>query len=323
MKKALRFLLYLILFAVLVVGGFALYVQVRGIPKYEVDKIEFKPVTPDSASVALGEKIASVQCVICHRGSDGKLSGRPLPEIPEMFGELHSANITHSKEHGIGKWADGQIAYFLRTGVKPSGQFVPHYMPKFPHMSETDLRAVIAYLRSDRPELQPSEIATVPCKPSWFSKFLATVAIKKVPYPKEAVADPDTADLVAYGKYLTTGRYDCYPCHSQSFETTNLEVPENTPGYMGGGNKLKTPNGNIIYTANLTPDEETGIGTWTEDDFRNAMLYQKTKSGHPLRQPMLPMTVLNDLEIRAMYKYLMSIPKIKNKVDRQYDNEDL
>lgn len=323
MKKVLRFLLYLVLFAIIVVAGFGLFIQVRGIPKYPVDKIEFAAVTPDSASVALGSKIAAVQCVVCHSGSDGKLSGRLLGEVPDLFGELHSANITQSKEHGIGKWEDAQIVYFLRTGVKPDGQFVPHYMPKFPHMSETDIKGVLAFLHSDLPVVQASEITTVPCKPSWMTKFLCLVAFKKVPYPTAPVADPDTNDLVSYGKYLVTGRYDCYPCHSADFKTTNLEFPEMSPGYMGGGNQLKTPNGNIIYTANITPDEETGIGSWTEDDFRTAMLSQKNKDGHALRPPMLPMTILDDLEIRAMFKYLQSIPKIKNKVNRQYDNEDL
>ena len=107
-------------------------------------------VTPER--VAQGEKIASVQCMVCHRGSDGKLSGRLLQELPPEFGEIpHSANITQSKEHGIGKWTDAEIAYLLRTGVKPDGQFLPVYMPKFPHLSDEDLRSVIALLHSDKP----------------------------------------------------------------------------------------------------------------------------------------------------------------------------
>ena len=123
MKKFLRFILFLLLFVILLVGGFALYIQVSGIPKYEVDKTTFESMPRDSAAVALGTKIASVQCVVCHTDSaTGKLSGRFLWEVPDVFGELHSANITQSKEHGIGKWTDDQIVYFLRTGVKPSGQ---------------------------------------------------------------------------------------------------------------------------------------------------------------------------------------------------------
>ncbi|HLP19679.1 MAG TPA: cytochrome c [Chitinophagales bacterium] len=158
MKTFLRVLLYLLIVVVVAVVGFVSFIQVRGIPKYEVDKIDFPQVETDSNLVANGRKIAAVQCVVCHRNSDGKLSGRLLNELPPDFGEIHSANITQSKEHGIGNWTDAQIAYLLRTGVKPDGQYLPVYMPKFPHMSEYDLKSVIAFLRSEDGCVQATEI---------------------------------------------------------------------------------------------------------------------------------------------------------------------
>ncbi len=327
MKKFLRYFLYLILFVLLLAGGFALYIQISGIPKYDVEDIKFPQVVPDSASIALGTKIAAVQCVVCHTDSaTGKLSGRLLWEVPSVFGELHSANITQSKEHGIGKWTDAQIVYFLRTGVKPNGQYVPIYMPKYPHMSDADIRGILSFLHSDNPVVQANENPAVPCKPSFLVKFLSHVepGFKKIPYPTAAINEPDTADLKAYGKYLVTGRYDCYPCHSADFKKVNMMEPEKSLGFMGGGNSLLTRRGNIIYSANLTPDEKTGIGTWTVDDFREAMLHQKSKGGtHNLRAPMLMMNGLSELEIKAMYTYLMSLPKISTEVNRQYDKEDL
>lgn len=331
MKKILRFLLILVLLVVVLIGAGALYIHLDGIPKYDVEKVSFKgDEHPDSTSLALGLKIASVQCIVCHYNQeDGKLSGRFLYELPPVFGKIHSYNITQSKEHGIGNWTDDQIAYFLRTGVKPSGQYVPIYMPKFPHMSDTDLKGILAFLHSDNKLVQPSERSSIPAEPSFLTKFLCHVAFKKLPYPTTAIAEPDTNDLVAYGRYLVVGRYDCYPCHSADFKKINLQEPEKSEGFMGGGNQLVTPNGDkepekhIIYTANLTPDEETGIGTWTEDDFRRAMLEQKNKDGHALRQPMLPYNGMSDLEVKAIYKYLRSLPPIKNKVNRQYENAEL
>jgi mono/diheme cytochrome c family protein len=323
MKKALRILLYVLILAIVVVVGFVLYIQVDGIPKYSIEKVDFPQVQATPDMVAQGLKIASVQCIVCHRGSDNKLSGRLLNEIPPDFGEIHSANITQSKEHGIGNWTDEQIAYLLRTGCKSDGQYIPVYMPKFPHLSDYDLKSVIAFLHSDNPVVQPSEVATVPSKPSFLTKFLSHVAFKKIPYPKETILEPDSNDAVAFGKYLVTGRYDCYPCHSKDFKTLNMEFPDKTEGFCGGGNTMLTPNGNKIFTANITFDEKTGIGTWTEDDFRNAMLLQKNKEGHAIRPPMLPFNGMTDAEIHGVWAYLQSIPKISNTVDRQWDKEDL
>jgi mono/diheme cytochrome c family protein len=322
MKKVGKVLLYLIIAVIVVIGGFAAYIQIDGIPKYEVEKVDLKvEVTPER--VALGQKIAAVQCMVCHRGSDGKLSGRLISELPPEFGEIHSANITQSKEQGIANWTDGQIYYLLRTGCKPDGQYLPVYMPKFPHMSETDIQSVIAWLRSQSPEVQASEIAKVPSKPSFLVKFLSHVAFKKIPLNKAPIADPDTNNLPGYGHYLVTGRYDCYPCHSADFKTLNMEFPEKTPGFCGGGNAMITMNGNLIYTANITPEEKTGIGTWTEEDLATALRNSKNKDGKTLRNPMLPYNGLTDLEVKAIFKYLKTVPTITNTVQRQWDKEDL
>ncbi|MES2619282.1 MAG: cytochrome c [Bacteroidota bacterium] len=321
MKKVLRVVLYLLIFIVVAVVGFVTFIQIRGIPKYEVDKIDYPQVQSDSDMVANGEKIAAVECIVCHRGNDGKLSGRLLQELPPDFGEIHSANITQSKEYGIGKWTDAQIVYLLRTGVKPDGQFLPGYMPKFPHMSDYDLKSVIAFLRSDKPYVQASEIPKVPSKPSFLTKFLCLVAFKKIAYPTQPIAHPDTTDLVSFGKYLVTGRYDCYPCHSEDFKTMNMEFPEKTPGYLGGGNKMITLDGKERFTANITMDEETGLGRWTLEDFSNAMLHSKNKDGKTIREPMLPYNGMTEQEVKGIWAYLQTVPKIKNVVDRKWNEE--
>ena len=321
MKTVLRILLFLVALAIVLPVGFADFLEIRGIPKYEVDKVPFPQVEVTAERVAVGEKIATVQCIVCHRGSDGKLSGRLLQELPPNFGEVHSANITQSKEHGIGKWTDENIAFLLRTGVKPDGQYLPVYMPKFPHLSDEDLRCVIAFLHSDRPYVQASEIAKVPSKPSLLTKFLCLVAFKKIPYPAAVIPQPDTTNLVDYGKYLVTGRYDCYPCHSADFKTLNMQFPEQTPGYCGGGNKMITLDGKERFTANITMDEKTGIGAWTEEDLSNALRHSKNKAGKTLREPMLPYTGLTDLEVKGIYQYLLSVPKISNVVDRKWDQD--
>lgn len=321
MKKIVRILLYTILLLIVVAGGFVTFLQVRGVPKYTEPTIpEFK-VESTPERIAQGTKIASVQCMVCHRGKDNKLVGRPLSELPAEFGSIASANITHSKEHGIGSWTDSELAYFLRTGVRKNGQYAPIYMPKFAHLSDEDLKSVIAWLRSDDPQLVATEEATIKSEPSLLVKFLCLVAFKPLPYPTAPIAQPDTTNMVAYGKYLFTGRYDCYTCHSADFKTLNMQDPEKSVGYCQGGNTMLTLASNKIFTANITLDEKTGIGSWTEDDFRKAMHESKNKAGKPLRFPMLPFTALSDKEVTAIWQYMQTIPKITNEVDRQWDKE--
>ena len=321
MKRVLRGIVYLVVFIVVVGLAFVGYLQFSGIPKYSIEKVDFPQVEVTPERVAMGEKIAAVQCAFCHRGGDGKLSGRLLHEMPPEFGEIHSANITQSKEHGIGKWTDEQLAYFLRTGCKPTGQFVPIYMPKFAHMSDEDLKSVLAFLHSSDAIVQPSEIATVPCKPSLLVKFLCRVAFKKIPDPTATSPAPDTNNAVAYGKYLVTGRYDCYPCHSKDFKTCNMQFPEKSEGYMGGGNTLITQEGKVRYSANITLCPKTGIGGWTEQDLAKALREHKNKDGKTIREPMLPYNGLTDLEVKAIWQYIQTVPVIENKVDRKWEED--
>ena len=47
----------------------------------------------------------------------------------------------------------------------------------------------------------------------------------------------------------------------------------------------------------------------------------KNKEGKTLREPMLPYNGLTDLEVKSMWAYLQTVPKIKNVVDRKWDQE--
>jgi hypothetical protein len=73
----------------------------------------------------------------------------------------------------------------------------------------------------------------------------------------------------------------------------------------------------ISYTANLTPDPETGIGAWSEQTFVRAMRTGKHMGvGRPILPPM-PWNwyaTMTDDDLKAMFAYLESIPPIRNKV---------
>ncbi len=317
MKKIFKILGIIILIIAVLVGGIASFIAIRGIPKYEVNVPDIPKVEVTPVRVERGAKIASMLCNSCHfDNKTGKLTGINMFEIPE-FGVINSKNITNDAEIGIGKWTDAQLIYFIRTGINPfTGQFVPPYMPKLLHIADEDMNSIVAFLRSDRSEVQASKEELPQSQPSFLTKFLCTVAFKPFEFPKESIPEPDTSNQLAWGKYLTLYQLECYACHSKSFETMNMEVPELSEGFFGGGNIMTAPDGSKITSLNLTPDEETGIGKWTEEQFMNAVHNGIVPNGPSLRQPMMPFVYLTDAELKAIYTYLKTVPKIKNKVDR-------
>lgn len=320
MKKALKIIGIILGAVVVLVAIGAAYIQVTGIPSYDVNPPDLK-VQGDSAMVAEGKRHASMVCNQCHMAENGKLEGKYMQDLPEMFGKVWTANITKDPKYGAGRYTDGEIAYLLRTGVKRDGKYAPPWMPKFPHLSDHDLESIIAYLRSNEPELEPSQAAHPAPQPSFFAKFLCRVAFKPLPYPTEPIMAPPITDKVAYGKYLSTAKVDCYGCHSLSFETMDLMVPEKTPGYFGGGNPMPDLDGNIVFTRNLTPDKETGIGNWTEEQFIKAVKFGVRPNNQMVRFPMVPHGALSDEEVSTIWAYFQTLPPIKNDVDKLYEKQ--
>jgi mono/diheme cytochrome c family protein len=109
---------------------------------------------------------------------------------------------------------------------------------------------------------------------------------------------------------------DCFACHSESFKTMNILEPEKSGGYFGGGNEMADASGAKLHTPNITPDAETGIGKWTEDEFVKAVRGGVRKDGTVLRYPMPVFTDLTEAEVRAAYAYLKTVPPLKHAVPR-------
>jgi mono/diheme cytochrome c family protein len=113
-----------------------------------------------------------------------------------------------------------------------------------------------------------------------------------------APLSPEDA-LIAKGKYLATAG-DCISCHTR---------PDGDE--FAGGLPLKTPFG-TIYTANITPDKETGIGNWTEEQLAKAMREGIDDEGNHL-YPAFPYTAytkVTDEDVHAIYAYLRSLKPV-------------
>jgi mono/diheme cytochrome c family protein len=114
-----------------------------------------------------------------------------------------------------------------------------------------------------------------------------------------AANDPD---LVARGEYLTRAG-DCTACH-----TAIGGQP------FAGGVAIHSPFG-AIYTPNITPDKETGIGDWSEDDFYRAMHEGIGKHGEYL-YPAFPyqwFTKITRDDVKAIKAYLDTVPPVSAK----------
>lgn len=314
MKKVLKFLGIVVLVVVLLLAVGGLFIQVRGIPSYDVPEVEYQAVAT-SESIARGKKLVNSLCTSCHRDPvTGKITGTHMKDAPKEFGTIYSMNITQDKESGIGNWTDAELLVLLRTGIKPDGSYAPPYMAKLPLMADEDINAIISYLRSDDPQVHPDPTPDKPCEPSFLTKFLCTVAFKPFPMPEEPIPMPDPNNKLALGEYLAHN-LDCFSCHSADFKTNDFLQPTNSVGYFGGGNPIPDKDGNIIISANLTPDE-TGIGSWSETEFIEAVKYGKHPEGMALRYPMLPYPLLTDEEAGAIYAYLNTVDPIKNEVKK-------
>jgi len=71
------------------------------------------------------------------------------------------------------------------------------------------------------------------------------------------------------------------------------------------------------FTANLTPDRETGIGSWTEQDFLDTVRSARHQGRGRAILPPMPIQMLNNMtdeDLRSIYAYLRTVPAVKNKV---------
>jgi mono/diheme cytochrome c family protein len=309
MKRVFKWLGIVVACLVLIVAGTVAFIHFRGMPSYDVSVPDLT-VERTPERIARGRHLALSLCAECHRNPVTRtLSGTQMLDLPAEFGIAYSRNITNHPTKGIGSWKDGEIAWLLRTGVHPrTGLFVPPWMPKFVHMSDEDISSLIAWLRSDDPLVASTDQDNRESEPTLFTKMLSTFAFQAFPYPARPIPQPDTTNLVTYGKYLATGVYDCYACHSADIATMNQLEPEKTEGFFGGGTQMLDVNRNPMYTTNITMDKTHGIGSWTEEQFTTALRDGFRPDGTPIKYPMPRGVHFTDLEIKAMYAYLRTVP---------------
>lgn len=135
--------------------------------------------------------------------------------------------------------------------------------------------------------------------------------------PKETSNKDSIKKVLERGEYLALHVAACVDCHSKR-DFTKFSGPV-IPGTEGGGGflfdeKLGLPG--KIYGKNITPDNETGIGTWTDDDILKAMTQGISKNGDTLF-PLMPYIQFNHMakeDLLSIIAYIRTWKPIRNKV---------
>jgi mono/diheme cytochrome c family protein len=132
------------------------------------------------------------------------------------------------------------------------------------------------------------------------------------PRPAISVTAPPRGATAEYGGYLSQHVGLCAECHTP--RTGLLQKPDKSRLFAG----VKSPPKDFPEKpSNLTPDPDTGIGRWSEEDFMRAMRTGKDPKGEEIN-PFMPWPELrrmSDDDLRAIYRYLRTLPPIHNEVE--------
>ncbi len=247
-----------------------------------------------------------VACGNCH--TLGSLEGWPVAGMELAGGNVwdekpftaYAPNITPDKETGIGSWTDAQIIAAIREGKRPDGSIIGPPMPigLYRDISDRDVRAIVAYLRKVKPVKNkvPRGVYRIPLPPAYGP-------------PVKSVPEVSRSEKVKYGEYLAGPLGHCIECHTP-FAKPGRRDFKNRLG--AGGFLLHGPNG-VTYSANITPDKETGIGNWSDRQIKAAITTGYRASGEKMFPPMAYHFYQNirreDLD--AIVAYLRSLKPVK------------
>ncbi len=197
-------------------------------------------------------------CESCHtaRGSKGEAIKELRLAGGRQSGGLNTPNLTPDLETGLGSWSVADIVTAFRSGHRPDHTIIRPPMGVFFYsgFSDYDAFSIAVYLKSLAPVRNKVERTPV-----------------KAPLPVwpeiTSVPEPDRADRIALGHYLTQTVSHCFQCHSPKGQNG---LPDLTRAGLGG-NTYQAPGGGSVVSANLTPGNPDGIVGWTDEQVKKAI----------------------------------------------------
>jgi mono/diheme cytochrome c family protein len=210
--------------------------------------------------------------------------------------KVTAPNITQDKDTGIGNYTDAQIKTVLRKGVKPNGVPVAMVMPSgfYEIMTERDLNAVVAYLRTIKPVSNkvPDPVYKMP---------------QGHPIPPggdKPYTEAMLTDKVKKGFYLATISH-CMECHTP-FGARGRDFANRLGA---GGAEFPGPWG-VVHSRNITSSKTKGLGDWTDAEIKRAITQGIRKDGTKLTGPMgFPLYAkMTEADLDAVVAWLRTVP---------------
>ena len=263
--------------------------------------ISLPNVSPANSNLAnRGAYIArTADCMACHRED---YSGGVAIETP--IGNIYSTNITPSQRYGIGNYTEDDFRKALQKGRAPTHQLYPAMpYPSYHGMADVDISALFAYFQTvPAVEEAPEKITKLPFPLNIRTLMLAWNVIN-VPSTENRAGLSQTQQR---GEYLVNNLEHCGTCHTPRNLTQGLDKKK----YLSGAPLGKW------YAPNITPDNDSGIGRWSENDIvtylRTGMLDKRAYAGGPMAEAVAHSTrYLSDEDLSAMAAYLKVVPIIK------------
>ena len=319
MKLLFRIIGVVIILVILVAGGMVIYIKgflpdLGDAPQISID---YSPENIEKGRYLANEVMG---CVGCHAQRDYSLFAGPIIEETkgsggELWdetlgfpGRMYAPNITPK---ALGDWTDGEIFRAITAGVDKNGDALFPIMPyhQYGKLPKEDIYAVIAYMR----QLKPSDASYPDRQLDFPLNFIVNFM------PKEATHHLyyDSDDIIKRGEYMITAAA-CYDCHTPMEKGQFIEEME-----YAGGAEFPLKSGGVVRASNLTPDNETGLGNWTSEQFvQRFKMYADssfvaTKVPHNEFNTFMPWEYyanIKEEDLEAMFAYLKSLEPIYNPV---------
>lgn len=285
-----------------------------------------------------------------YAGHDMAIIGPDFTSFRLPFGVTYSFNLTPDKETGLGNWTEDIFVRALKTG-KHMGAEGRVIMPPMPWsfigaLDESDLKSIFAYLQSipavknkvPAHKVPDEVIAGMTAGHAQQTAAMKTAGAPRHPLPVPASTGDQTRDAqIARGRTLVTigGCNDCHtpwkpnaagapePDLSRMLMGHPADASDPASSHTGHDMAVIGPTFTafampfgVVYTRNLTPDPETGLGKWTKEQFIKTLRTGIDTTG-PDRGILPPMpwsslAQMSDADLTAIWEYLRIVPAIKN-----------
>jgi cytochrome c553 len=204
-------------------------------------------------------------------------------DLGGSLGSFTSVNLTPAGP--LKDWSDGEIFRALRDNVDKDGnRLVFMGGTNVRHIADEDMLAIIAFLRSQEPV--EKETPLPPDQPSFMGLLLLGAnIIPNQPLVNEPIVAPEKEATAEYGKFMVSF-LDCKGCHGDD---------------LNGGTSSIGPKGPSLRL----------VKSWKEEEFIQTLRTGVDPSGHELNSSIMPWKStgrLDDVELSALYKYLVSLP---------------